>query len=104
MAIIYLTHPALSSTFHPMLKATANPTTLSEAIRFAADPDRALAYMVQLRWPNGVVCPACEATRVSFLKSRRIWKCLDCHRQFSVKLGTIMEDSAMGLDKWLPAI
>jgi transposase-like protein len=87
-----------------MLKTIANPTNLRQAITYFADPDRALAYVVQLRWPDGVTCPACEAKHVSFLKSRRIWKCLDCHRQFSVKLGTIFEDSALGLDKWLPAL
>lgn len=87
-----------------MLKTVANPKNLREAINYFADPDRALAYVVQLRWPNGIHCPACDATRVSFLKSRRIWKCLDCRRQFSVKLGTIFEDSPLGLDKWLPAL
>src|SRR5579859_3760766 len=87
-----------------MITSIAAPTNLREAIRYFADPDRALAFVVQLRWPDGVICPACEGRRVSFLKSRRIWKCLECHRQFSAKLGTIFEDSALGLDKWLPAL
>src|SRR3990170_4821321 len=87
-----------------MLKTVATPRTLHEAIRYFQDPDRALAFVVQLRWPNGATCPACEAPNPSFLKSRRIWKCRDCRRQFSVKLGTIFEESPLGFDKWLPAI
>jgi transposase-like protein len=87
-----------------MIAPVPAPTNLREAIRYFADPDRVLAFVVQLRWPNGPACPACEATKVSFLKSRRIWKCLECHRQFSVKLGTILEDSPLGLDKWIPAL
>jgi len=80
------------------------PATLLEAMQFFADPDFALDFFVQLRWPKGVTCPACNATEVSFIKTRRIWQCLDCGRQFSAKLGTIFEDSALGLDKWLPAL
>ena len=87
-----------------MLKEHAAPTSLAEAIRYFADPDRALAFVVQLRWPSGVTCPHCNAERVSFLTSRRIWKCLECRKQFSVKVGTIFEDSPLGLDKWLPAL
>ncbi len=87
-----------------MLKEFASPRSLSEAIRFFNDPDRALAFMVQLRWPNGVTCPHCEAYSPSYLKTRRIWKCRVCRKQFSMKVGTIFEDSALGLDKWLPAL
>src|SRR5689334_16019897 len=83
------------------------PSTLVEAVRYFADPDRALAFMVQLRWPDGqVICPTCGNKTVSFLTTRRIWKCSGKHtkRQFSVKVGTIMEDSPIPLDKWLCAI
>ena len=80
------------------------PTSLLEAVAYYADKDRALAFLVEMRWPNGVTCPACEAGKPIFLKTRRIWKCRDCKRQFSVKLGTIFEDSPLGLDKWLPAL
>jgi transposase-like protein len=79
------------------------PQTLQEAILHFSDADVCLDFMVQLRWPNGVTCPACECEKVSFLKTRRIWKCSDCKKQFSVKLGTIFEDSPLGLQKWLPA-
>src|SRR5439155_8074543 len=53
---------------------------------------------------EGPVCPRCESTEHSFLKTRRLWKCKSCQKQFSVKLGTIFEDSPIGLDKWLPAL
>lgn len=87
-----------------MLKERPAPKSLAEAIRFFADPDTALAFVVTLRWPTGVICPRCNADKPSFLRSRRIWKCRSCRRQFSVKVGTIFEDSPLGLDKWLPAL
>ncbi len=82
------------------------PTTLIEAVRYFADPDVALAFMATLRWPDGVVvCPNCDGTEVQFIASRRLWQCKGTHakRQFSIKVGTVMEDSPIGLDKWLPA-
>ncbi len=87
-----------------MIKSVATPRTLSEAIRYFQDPDRALAYVVQHRWPAGVGCPRCGDTSVAFLESRRIWKCRGCQKQFSAKVGTIFEDSPLGFDKWLPAL
>lgn len=80
------------------------PTTLLEAIRYFADLDVANHYVAKLRWPDGPMCPRCGGTEHSYLTTRRIWKCKACKRQFSVKLGTIFEDSPLGLDKWLPAI
>jgi transposase-like protein len=80
------------------------PTSLREAVTYFADPDRALAFLVEQRWPAGVICPHCGAAEPSFLKTRRIWKCRDCRKQFSVKVGTIFEDSPLGLDRWLPAL
>src|SRR6266568_8659688 len=87
-----------------MAKTPNLPNSLSEAIRYFADPDVAHTFLVCLRWPHGVFCPACNAKNPMFLKTRRIYKCRDCGRQFSAKLGTIFEDSPLGLDKWLPAI
>ena len=82
------------------------PETLLEAIQFFSDPDRALAFMAELRWPNGkVTCPTCGSDRVRFIETRRLWACREVHpkQQFSIKVGTVMEDSPIGLDKWLPA-
>jgi|SRR5579862_524312 len=83
------------------------PTTLLEAVRYFADPDRALSFLASVRWPDGnVKCPTCGGAEVSFLSTRRLWKCKNDHerQQFSIKVGTIMEDSPIGLDKWLPAV
>jgi transposase-like protein len=84
----------------------AEPQTLMEAIRRFADKDVALQTMVSLRWPDGVRCPACGRADVRFVKTRRIWECKGDHakRQFSAKVGTIFEDSPIGLDKWFVAI
>ncbi len=81
------------------------PKTLIEVVKYFADPDVALHFMKGIRWPDGVVrCPRCHHKKVSFISTRRIWECKDCKRQFSVKIGTIFEDSPIGLDKWLCAI
>lgn len=82
------------------------PKTLQEAILYFADQDTCTTFMAQLRWPDGVTCPHCEGKAVSYLSTRRTWKCMNkaCHKQFSVKVGTLMEDSAIKLDKWLAAI
>ena len=80
------------------------PETLSGAIKYFADADKALQFMVSIRWPDGkVICPCCQKSNVAFLETRKIWKCRDSKKQFSVKVGTIFEDSPLGLDKWLPA-
>jgi len=80
------------------------PKTLQQAIIFFADPDVALTFMAELRWPDGPTCPACESKEYSFISTRRVWKCKACKKQYTVKQGTLMEDSALGLDKWLCAI
>src|SRR5438067_13223649 len=82
------------------------PKTLQQAINFFADADNCLNYLVARRWPNGVICPTCGRTDVSFLANQRKWQCKSAHtrRQFSVKVGTIFEDSPLGLDKWLTAV
>lgn len=82
------------------------PKTLPEAVKYFADPHNALAYLVNVRWPNGVTCRYCEAANPMFLATRRIWKCRNgkCGKQFSIKIGSIMEDSPIGLDKWLVAM
>src|SRR6266516_6647438 len=87
-------------------KKVAFPETLHDAIKYFADEDRALDFMKSIRWPDGVVkCPRCGSEDVSFLATRRIWKCKSAHekQQFSVKVGTVLEDSPIALDKWLCA-
>jgi transposase-like protein len=80
------------------------PETLVEAIRYFSDPDTCLNFMIPLRWPEGISCPHCQCVEHSFISTRRVWKCKECKKQFSIKVGTIMEDSPLGLDKWLTAI
>jgi len=84
------------------------PKTLQEAILHFSNPENCLRYLVARRpeWKNGVTCPRCGNGNVSFLKNQMRWQCSSHHarRQFSVKVGTIFEDSPLGLDKWLPAV
>ncbi|MCU1313953.1 MAG: unclassified family transposase [Acidobacteriaceae bacterium] len=80
------------------------PSTLQQAIVDFSDPDRCFQYAVNLRWPNGLVsCPRCGSEKHSFVKTRRLWHCKGCKRQFTLKVGTIFEDSPLGLDKWMCA-
>jgi transposase-like protein len=82
------------------------PKTLQQAIIHYSNPDNCLEYMVSRRWPNGVECPTCGSKDVGFIPTRRLWECKTKHpkRQFSAKIGTIFEDSALSLDKWLVAM
>jgi len=80
------------------------PHTLQGAIIYFSDADRAFQYALNLRFPNGVVsCPRCGSEKRSFIKTRRVWFCSGCKKQFSLKVGTIFEDSPLGLDKWMCA-
>jgi len=82
------------------------PKTLMEAVRYFADPAVTLAFFTRLRWPHGVCCPRCGSTNVLFMPTYSRWKCREKHArpQFTVKVGTIMEDSPLGLDKWAVGI
>jgi transposase-like protein len=81
-----------------------SPKTLQQAIVYFSDPDRAFQYALNLRWPNGIVtCPRCGQEKHSFIKTRKIWYCNPCKKQFTLKVGTIFEDSPIGLDKWMTA-
>ncbi|MEO5922272.1 MAG: IS1595 family transposase [Bryobacteraceae bacterium] len=77
---------------------------LMEAIRYFSDPMVCLDTVAKAKWAKGPECPQCQSKRLSFIKTRRTWTCLECRKQFSVKVGTIFEDSAIGLDKWLTAM
>ena len=86
------------------MSETPLPTNLLEAVRYFSDLDVAVDFVAKMRWPNGPVCPRCGCIEHSYLTTRRVWKCKACKKQFSVKAGTIFEDSPLGLDKWLPAV
>jgi transposase-like protein len=87
-----------------MNKEVKKPLTLQEAIVYFSDADRVFRYACELRWPEGkVICPRCEFDKLSFLTTRKIWFCKGCKKQFTVKVGTIFEDSPLGMDKWMTA-
>ena len=84
----------------------SSPQTLQQAIIHFADADNCIAYMVAHRWPDGVTCPTCGRKDVTYLAKQKKWQCKSGHakRQFTAKVGTIFEDSPLGLEKWLPAV
>ncbi len=80
------------------------PKTLQQAIRYFSDEQVCIETVAALRWPDGPVCPKCGGKEHYYLTSQLRWKCKECYRQFSVKVGTIFEDSPIALDKWLAAL
>ncbi len=81
------------------------PKTLTGITRYFADPQVCIDFVAFLRWQDGnPVCQHCGKAGAYFLATRKIYKCKDCRKQFSVKMGTIFEESAVSLDKWLLAI
>src|SRR5580693_6806784 len=82
------------------------PKTLQDAIRHFENFENCKAFMVSLRWPDGIVkCPRCSSEKVLWIEKERVWKCYGKHdhAKFSLKTGTIFEDSPIALEKWLPA-
>lgn len=82
------------------------PATLQEAVVYFSNPANCREYLVARRWPNGVMCPRCGSQNVLFLEKYNRWHCREKHEapQFTLKTGTVMEDSPIGLDKWLTAM
>ena len=83
-----------------------SPKTLQDAILFFADYDNCKDFMLAVRWPLGVTCPICGSQKVAYLEKARLWKCYAKHERpkFSLKTGTVFEDSPIGLEKWLPVV
>ena len=83
------------------------PKTLQEAIQFFSDFENCRQFMVAVRWPDGVIkCPTCLSEKVIYLQNARVYKCAAKHpkQKFSLKVGTVFEDSPIPLQKWLPAL
>lgn len=80
------------------------PKTLMECARYFSDLQVAVEFLAAMRWKDGVVCPHCQGREHSYIKTRRIWKCRGCKKQFSVKAGTVFEDSPIPLDKWMMVV
>jgi transposase-like protein len=89
-----------------MIRFMQEPQTLTEAITHFANPDNCIKFLAAKRWRTGVTCPTCGRTDASYVPSRRFWQCKTRHpkAQFSVKTGTVLEDSPLGLEKWLPVM
>ena len=82
------------------------PETLQQAIKYFSNADVAFEFMKQIRWPSGKVsCPRCGSEEVSFISTRKLWTCKNCvtKKQFTIKVGTVLEDSAITFEKWLAA-
>src|SRR6202167_4945516 len=80
------------------------PKTLQSAIKHYSDEQVCIDAVAKMRWPNGPECPACGHKDHYYLKTQKRWKCKECYKQFTVKLGTVFEDSPLSLTKWLPAL
>jgi transposase-like protein len=83
------------------------PKTLLEAVQHFKSEENCIRHLAAERWPDGIAkCPTCGSDRVGYLENQKRWQCSNRHpkRQFSIKVGTIMEDSPIGLDKWLPVL
>jgi len=83
------------------------PKTLQQAIQFFSDYDNCREFMISVRWADGIVrCPTCDSERVTYLENAKLYKCSVKHskQKFSLKIGTIFEDSPLPLEKWLPAV
>jgi transposase-like protein len=89
-----------------MGKVESGYATLQQAIVHFSSYENCRAFMVTLRWPDGVKCPTCGSEKVTYLEKARLWKCYSKHDRpkFSLKTGTVFEDSPIGLDKWLPVM
>jgi transposase-like protein len=84
---------------------TDTPKTLQEAVTYFADREVCFQEMLAVKWPDGkITCPTCGCEKVGVVGSRQLWVCRECGRQFSIRVGTIFEDSALPLHHWLIAI
>ena len=81
-----------------------SPKTLLEAIQYFSDEQICIDAVAAMRWSDGPICPDCDTANPYYIKTQKRWKCRECRRQFSVKVGTIFEDSPISLKKWLPAL
>jgi transposase-like protein len=84
-----------------------SPKTLQQAIQYFSDEQVCINAVAAMRWPDGPRCPNCEdekGQKPYYLKTQKRWKCRSCRKQFSVKVGTIFEESPIPLQKWLPAL
>jgi transposase-like protein len=90
-----------------MMNTNDSPKTLLEAVKFFSDYENCHKFMIEARWPDGVVrCTTCGSDHVTYMQNTRRWKCYGKHprSQFTLKVGTIFEDSPVPLEKWLTTL
>jgi transposase-like protein len=90
-----------------MMNTNDTPKTLLDAVKFFGEYENCRRFVVEARWPDGIVrCPTCNSDHVTYMVNTRRWKCYGKHprAQFTLKVGTIFEDSAIPLEKWLPTV
>jgi len=85
-------------------RTSPEPLTLQEAMEYYSDKSNALQFFVSIRWPEGVTCPYCNGKEHSFISTRQTWACKSCKQRFTVKVGTLMEDSPLPLKTWIGGI
>lgn len=89
----------------PFWSIAVEPQSLLEAVKYFADLDVCNAYMRKIKWPDGKpTCPKCASDNIGEITTRSMLRCRACRKQFSYKVGTIFEDSPLGLDKWFVAV
>lgn len=98
-------YKAIIADLNGEVKTEQRPTTdeFQDILCHYADEEACFGFAAEFHWPNGVECPYCECQRLSFISTRKVWHCKECKKRFSVKTGTIMEDSNIPLTKWIPA-
>ncbi len=78
--------------------------TLFQMMAAFPDEQAAIDHFTAIRWRDGAYCPLCGSTKVYHFSDQRTHKCGDCRKRFSIKVGTIFEDSKIELRKWMMAI
>lgn len=106
-----------------MSEKSSYPKTLLEAVTYFSDETRAFETVRDARWPNGVRCPHCDSDKVRYMEMERkqrgdvkgprrkhtdgkirAWNCNKCRKQFTLKTGSIFEDSPLPFRVWLSAL
>jgi transposase-like protein len=78
--------------------------TLIQMMSAFPDEQTAIDHLTAIRWKGGAFCPLCGSAKVYHFSDKRTHKCGDCRKRFSIKVGTIFEDSKIELRKWMMAI
>lgn len=86
------------------MSTTAQFKSLFDLLKVIPDEQSAIEHFTSIRWGNGAFCPLCGSTKVYHFSDKRTHKCGDCRKRFSIKVGTIFQDTKIPMQKWLMAI